>query len=151
MTPFLGRMLLTSSLTVLLASVGYAQGAATSSITGVVTDSSTAVLPGAAVVAASNATGTKYEAVTNEAGTYSVPALSAGVYTVTISLDGFKTAVINAVRVQLGIPTTVNASLGVGELSETITVSGAGAELINTLTPAVTRSEERRVGNDARA
>ena len=35
-------------------------------------------------------------------------------------------------------PTTLNATLGVGELSETITVSGAGAELINTITPAVT-------------
>ena len=138
MTSFPGQVLLTWSLTVLLASFAHAQGAATSSITGVVTDASTAVLPGAAVVATSNATGTKYEAVTNEAGAYSVPALSAGVYTVTISLDGFKTAVINAVRVQLGIPATVNATLGVGELSETITVSGAGAELINTLTPAVT-------------
>ena len=41
-------------------------------------------------------------------------------------------------RVQLGVPTTLNATLGVGELSETITVSGASAELINTLTPAVT-------------
>jgi hypothetical protein len=138
MTSFLGQSLLTSSLIVLLASPASAQGAATSSITGVVTDPSTAVLPGAAVVATSNATGTKYEAVTNAAGAYSVPALSAGVYTVTISLDGFKTAVISSVRVQLGIPTTVNATLGVGELSETITVSGAGAELINTLTPAVT-------------
>ena len=39
---------------------------------------------------------------------------------------------------QLGIPTTLNPTLGIGELAETITVSGASAELINTLTPAVT-------------
>ena len=61
-----------------------------------------------------------------------------------MSLPGFKTSVINNVRVQLGIPTTLNATLGVGTLEETITVSGASAELINTLTPAVTATHERR-------
>lgn len=115
-----------------------AQGGATSSITGVVLDTGGGVLPGATVVATSNATGTKFEAVSNASGAYTVPALSAGVYTITVSLQGFKTALISDVRVQLGTPTTLNATLGVGELSETITVSGASAELINTLTPAVT-------------
>src|SRR5918993_277201 len=115
-----------------------AQGGATSSITGVVKDEGGGVLPGVTVVVVSNATGTKSEAVTNNSGTYSVPALSAGVYTVTVSLPGFKTAIINDVRAQLGAPTTLNATLGVGALEETITVSGAGSELINTLTPAVT-------------
>src|SRR5688572_23067765 len=115
-----------------------AQGGATSSITGVVKDEGGGVLPGVTVVVASNATGAKSEAVTNNSGTYSVPALSAGLYTVTVSLPGFKTSMISDIRVQLGIPTTVNATLDVGELAETITVSGAGSELINTLTPAVT-------------
>ena len=122
----------------LLSSSAHAQGGATSSITGVVSDSGGGVLPGAPVVITSNATGTKYEAVSNGSGAYSVPALSAGLYTVTVTLQGFRTAVINDVRVQLGIPTTLNPTLGIGELEETITVSGASAELINTLTPAVT-------------
>jgi hypothetical protein len=124
----------------MLASSGvvHAQGGATSSISGVVADSGGGVLPGATVVVASNATGTKTETVTNASGAYTVPALSAGVYTVTVSLQGFKTSVINDVRVQLGIPTTLNAALDVGELAETITVSGASAELINTLTATVT-------------
>ena len=115
-----------------------AQGGATSSITGVVKDDGGGVLPGATVVVVSNATGSKFEAVTNNSGAYGVPALAAGVYTVTVTLPGFKTSRISDVRVQLGIPTTLNATLGVGELAETITVSGASAELINTLTPAVT-------------
>ena len=93
--------------------------------------------PGAGVVVTSNATGTTFETVTNSTGAFSVPALSAGVYTVTVSLQGFKTAVITDVRVQLGIPTTVNATLDVGDLVETVTVTGASAELINTQTPAV--------------
>jgi hypothetical protein len=130
-------LLWASWLIVLFSSSAYAQGAATSSITGVVSDAGGGVLPGATVVATSNATGTKFEAVSNASGAYAVPALSAGVYTVTVSVTGFRTAVISDVRVQLGIPTTLNATLGVGQLAETITVSGAGSELINTLTPAV--------------
>jgi hypothetical protein len=131
-------MLRALPLVLVCSAAAYGQGGATSSITGVVRDAGGGVVPGATVVVASNATGTKSETVTNESGAYSVPALSAGVYTVTVSLAGFKTAVISDVRVQLGIPTTLNVSVDVGELAETITVSGAGAELINTLTPAVT-------------
>jgi len=113
-----------------------AQGA-TSAISGVVTDAEGGVIPGATVVITSNATSTKFETVTNATGTFNVPALSAGVYTVTVSLEGFKNAVVTDVRVQPGIPTTVNATLEVGTLAETVTVTGASAELINTQTPTV--------------
>ena len=73
--------------------------------------------------------GSKFEAVTNSSGAFTVPALSAGVYTVTFSLGGFKTRAISDVRVQLAIPTTLNAAPRDGEVSETITVSGAGARV----------------------
>jgi hypothetical protein len=131
-------LLLASSLVVLVTPSAFAQGGATSSISGVVSDAGGGVLPGATIIVTSAATGTKFEAVTNSTGAFTVPALSAGVYTVTFSLAGFKTRAINDVRVQLAIPTTLNAALEIGEVSETITVSGAGAELINTITPAVT-------------
>ena len=129
-------VLLVSLLLIGIADVA-AQGGATSTINGVVKDEGGGVLPGATVVAASSATGTKFEAVTNSTGTFSIPSLSAGLYTITVSLTGFKTSVIRDVRVQLGIPTSLSPVLGVGTLEETITVSGAGAELINTTTPAV--------------
>jgi hypothetical protein len=130
--------LLAAGLVFLYPSDAASQGGATSSVSGVVTDEGGGVLPGATVVVTSNATGTKFETVSNASGAYTVPALSAGVYTITVTLQGFRTAQVSDVRVQLGIPTTLNVTLGVGELSETITVSGASAELINTLTPAVT-------------
>jgi hypothetical protein len=95
------------------------------------------VIPGATVVVKSDATGTTYQAVTSSSGAYNVPSLPAGVYTVTISLQGFKTAVITDVRVQSGVPTTVNGVLTVGGVSETVTVTGASASLINTRTATV--------------
>ena len=55
-----------------------AQGGATSSISGVVSDAGGGVLPGATVIVTSNATGTKFEAVTNSTGAYTVPALLRG-------------------------------------------------------------------------
>src|SRR4029078_9902338 len=70
-------------------------------------------------------------------GAFNVPALPVGTYTVTISLQGFKTAAVTDVRVQLGIPSNVKVTLEVGELKETITVTGAAAELINTQTATV--------------
>src|SRR5688572_3197299 len=115
-----------------------AQGGATSTITGVVRDEGGGVLPGATVLVVSNATGSRFETITSSTGLYTVPSLPAGLYTVTVSLTGFKTSEIRDVRVQLGVPTTVNPTMGVGTLEETITVSGASAELINTVTPAVT-------------
>jgi hypothetical protein len=119
------------------ARLAHGQGGATSSITGVAKDSGGGVIPGASVVVTSNATGTKFETTTNTNGAFTVPALTAGVYTVTVSLEGFKTAEVTDVRVQPGIPTTVNATLELGTLAETVTVTGASAELINTSTPAV--------------
>jgi hypothetical protein len=131
------RLLSAACLVLFVAASAWAQGGATSTISGVVKDSAGGVIPGATVVVTSNATGTKFEGATNTAGGFSVPALDAGIYTVTVSLEGFKTAEITDVRVQPGIPTTVNATLELGTLAETVTVTGASAELINTQTPTV--------------
>lgn len=134
MTCGLAHALLASMFIATATTLAGAQGSATSSISGVVKDSGGGVIPGASVVVTSNATDTRFETITNSTGAYSVPALPAGTYTVSASLEGFKTAVITDVRVQLGIPTTVNTTLDVGNLVESITVTGASAELINTQT-----------------
>src|SRR5262245_27726563 len=81
----------------------FAQGASgSSSISGTVVDTAGGAIPGASVVVTSNATGTKFEATTNGNGAFSLPALPVGTYTVTVSLQGFKTAAVTDVRVQLG-------------------------------------------------
>jgi hypothetical protein len=107
------------------------------SISGVVLDAAGGAIPGASVVVASDATGTKFEALTNGVGSFSVPALPVGTYKITVSLTGFKTAVVTDVRVQLGIPTNVKATLEVGGIAETVTVRSTAAELVNTQTATV--------------
>src|SRR4029453_17831158 len=102
------RVLVCFVLLLPLAIPAYGQGGAASAISGIVQDTAGGVIPGATVSVKSDATGTTFTAVTSSSGAYNVPALPAGVYTVTISLQGFKTAVITDVRVQSGVPPTVN-------------------------------------------
>ena len=70
-----------------------------------------AIIPGATVVVKSIATATQFDTVTNESGYFSVPALDPGAYTVTVTLMGFKTAVLNDVRINASTPATVKVAL----------------------------------------
>ena len=115
-------------------SPAYAQSGA-SSITGNVTDSSGGVIPGATVVA-TDASSVKYTTVTNAQGAFSIPALSAGTYKVTITLQGFKTVNVENVRVVSNSPAAVNVKLELGQISEIVEVKSS-TELINTQTATV--------------
>src|SRR5262245_46574372 len=65
--------------------LGFAQEAV---LTGTITDTTGAVLPGVTVVAINDATGNRFESVTDERGIYRVPA-RVGTYTITADLQGF--------------------------------------------------------------
>jgi hypothetical protein len=117
-----------------LAANGLAVAQGTTTISGTVTDSAGGVIPGAAVVV-TNAAGTAFEAVTNAQGIFTVPAVTAGTYNVTVTLEGFKTSTTE-VRVQPGIPASVAVRLEVGDITESITVRSS-SELINTQTATV--------------
>ena len=113
-------------------SPAFAQGGSgTSSLAGVVIDSGGGVIPGATVVVKNNATGTTNTVMTGSAGTYSVPALPIGTYTVTVTLSGFKTFVANNVRLLAGTPGELKAILEVGALTETVEVRG-GTDIVQT-------------------
>ena len=115
------------------APTAFAQGA-NASVSGTVVDSAGGAIPGAAVIV-SNESGASFETVTNAEGVFNVPAVAAGTYKVTVSLTGFKTAVVD-VRVLPGTPAAVKAVLEVGAISETVNVSSS-SELINTQSPVV--------------
>jgi hypothetical protein len=109
------------SVLLLLPAAALAQGA----ITGVVKDVSGGVLPGVTVEAASPVLIEKVRSVTTDAtGQYRVVDLRPGTYSVTFSLAGFKTVKRDGIELTGTFVATVSADLTVGELNETITVSG---------------------------
>jgi protocatechuate 3,4-dioxygenase beta subunit len=79
---------------ILLAAVGtlHAQTATTGLITGTVTDSSGAVIPGAAIELENLGTSARYAQVTNESGHYTFPNLPPGPYRLKATQAGFRTA-----------------------------------------------------------
>ena len=118
-----------------VASPALAQGSAASSLAGVVIDVSGGVIPGASVVVKSESTGAEFTAVSNSNGAFTVPAIAVGTYTVTVTLQGFKQAVLKGVTVTSGVPGTVRAVLEVGGMTEEVVVSGA-TEVIQTTSAA---------------
>ena len=77
-------------------------------LTGTVTDTTGAVLPGVTVVAVNDATGNRYEAVTDDRGIYRIPS-RVGVYQITAELQGFNT--VNRAGTQLLVGQTVSVDL----------------------------------------
>jgi hypothetical protein len=123
------------------------QGASTGAISGVVVDTERAVVPGADVIVTNKATGETFTAVTSGQGVFSVPSLITGTYSVTIALAGFKTALIDNVVVNAGVPATVRATLEVGGLTEQVVVQST-AELLQTQSATVaTTLDTREVSN----
>jgi hypothetical protein len=136
------RNLLTLTLGFLLAlwilssSDVHAQTAAT--IVGDVTDSSGAIAPNVSVTVIHEGTRTERKVQTNEAGQYRVTPLNPGTYTIQVESAGFKKQVRSGVVLEVGAVLEVDFALQVGELTETIEVTG--------VTPTL-RTEEASVGN----
>jgi hypothetical protein len=107
------------------------QGSSTSSLSGAVVDPAGEVVPGASVVVKNTATGAEFQATTASNGTFSIPALGVGTYTVTISATGFKQAVLSGVKVDAATPASVRVSLEVGAPNESVVVQG-GSEVVQT-------------------
>jgi hypothetical protein len=125
MKSLLGRVVLPLAL-LLLSHGAMAQSVATGTISGTVRDSTGAVLPGVTVEGASPALIEKSRSVvTDGQGVYRIIDLRPGTYTVTFTLQGFSAVRREGVELTTGFTATVNADLAVGDLKETITVSGA--------------------------
>src|SRR5687767_2419260 len=98
---------------------------AQASITGVVRDTSGAVLPGVTVEAASPALIEKVRTVvTDDSGQYRVENLRPGLYTVTLTLPGFSTVRRDGIELTGTFTASVNAEMRLGAVEETITVTG---------------------------
>jgi Carboxypeptidase regulatory-like domain len=96
----------------------------TGAITGIVTDAAGAALAGAQVSVTHRDTRYVRTVATSNAGTYNASALSPAEYTVSAEVKGFK-RVIRSARVEAGTTTTVDLTLEIGEILDTVTVRGA--------------------------
>src|SRR3954465_4559726 len=98
---------------------------AQSAISGLVRDTSGAVLPGVTVEAASPVLIEKVRsAVTDDQGRYTIVDLRPGSYTVTFTLTGFSTLKREGFELPGNFTATINADLKVGALEESVTVTG---------------------------
>jgi hypothetical protein len=105
-------------------------------IVGTVTDTSSGALPGVSVVATSPALQVPMvTAVTDQRGQYRLTSLPPGVYVVTYELAGFQTVKRDGVRLSVNFVATLDQSMDLGTVQETVTVSGA-SPLVDVTNPA---------------
>ncbi len=98
--------------------------AQTGSISGTVSDASGAVVAGTQVTATNNETGIARTAQSSTAGTYTLPSLPVGQYSVTFNKAGFRVVKFDNVSVTVAQTVPLNAEFQVGNVQETVTVSG---------------------------
>jgi len=125
----LWTMLVTAGI-LLMAHSAWSQ-AATGILRGQVLDPQGAVVPSAQLTVVNQATGVTQKLVTSSAGTYSLPSVLPGSYTVTVSAPGFKNFVRKDVPVLANQDNVADATLQVGTASETVEVV-AGSVAIQT-------------------
>src|SRR3990172_8900148 len=113
----------------------YGKGAG-GTIQGTVTDGTGAVIPGATILATNMETKLQRTAESNSAGLYVLPNLPPGTYRVYVSMQGFQTSARENVALVVGQELVLNTTLQVGEITQTVTVTGE-ASLVNTSTAQV--------------
>ena len=122
----------------------FAQGGA-GELTGLVTDSTGAVVAGVEVKLTNSATGEVRTTMTTPAGIYSFPALPiVGAYTLEIAAKGFKSTKVQNVIVSVGTVTSRDVKLEVGAATEQVTVE-AGQQIVQTEDSALSTLIDRRV------
>ena len=101
----------------------------TATITGTVTDSSGAAVAGATVTAKSVERGTVFKDVTNDLGLYRITQLPVGNYDLRVEKEGFQTALFPAFTLVMNQTGRIDVALKVGQVSQTVEVTGAAPVL----------------------
>jgi hypothetical protein len=106
-------------------------------LSGRVADPSGAVVPNADVVLRNAATGSVASARTDSNGNYSFAGVESGLYSLSISSQGFRTSQFSQLSLRPGFNSNVNATLNVGSTAETIEVSSLNTTQNSILTRAL--------------
>jgi len=107
----------------------YGQGGTTATLVGLVSDPSGAVVPGVTVSVRSLETNITTTETTGEAGVFTFPNLRAGFYELKAAKQGFRTATVSSVKLDVNAAFRVNIALEVGEMTETVHVTTAAPTL----------------------
>ncbi|HZT59666.1 MAG TPA: carboxypeptidase-like regulatory domain-containing protein, partial [Pyrinomonadaceae bacterium] len=126
--------LFAAALCLLLSATASAQSTAT--VQGTVTDQQGAVVPNAKVVVHNNATGLERTAQTDADGNYQVAALPPGVYRVEVQAQGFQGQSVGALNVDVARTVVQNFQLGIGQVTQSVTVT-SDAPVVETATTSV--------------
>jgi hypothetical protein len=137
------RLILTIVLLAALATMAFGQGIISARMDGAVTDPQGAAVAGAEILVVNVDTGQPFKTATNERGEWVIPSVPNGTYRVTVTMQGFKTMTVPSVKVDAGVPQTVNVKLELGQLTETVEVN-AGAEIVQTSTATVNSTLQGR-------
>jgi Carboxypeptidase regulatory-like domain len=113
----------------------------TATFYGIVTDSTRAVVPGAAVTLTNTETAVAYHKVSDSAGEFVFDFLPTGAYDLRIEAQGFKTQETKGITLNAGQQARQTYSLDVGSISETVSVAGA-APLLNAVSAEQQQSIE---------
>jgi Carboxypeptidase regulatory-like domain len=119
----------------------------TAAVSGVVTDSTGAVVPGATVVLTRTDTGVATPTTTNSAGAYQISNLTPAVYSANVSKTGYKSEIKNAIELHVEDHASISFQLEVGSATESITVE-AGQPLLETESATVSQVIEGRQVQD---
>lgn len=112
-------------------------------IVGVIHDTTGAVIPNAQITATNTTTGVTWKAKSDQSGEYVLPNLPAGDYSLHVNREGFKTATVDRIQLQVLQTAAVNISLEVGALTQDVRVT-ADQILLNTQTSDVGTVINRR-------
>ncbi len=120
---------LAGSALALLLVMGAAWAQDQSRLTGSVTDTTGAAIPGARMLLSNVDTGVDAGAESNEAGVYIFPYVAPGAYSLNTEVDGFKTSNQTGIVLETGTTSTVNVQMQIGEVTEVITVEATTPQL----------------------
>jgi hypothetical protein len=127
----------------LLMLAGTLHGQGSARIAGVVQDPAGAVIAGAEVTLTHVATSVSRRMTASSEGYYAFLDLTPGTYNLTATARGFKTFSQSGITVQVGRAVTVNISLELGSVSESVTVTGEAA-LVNTQTSTIQQTVDTK-------
>jgi hypothetical protein len=132
-----GRWIPAVVLSLLFLCVGGARAQETAGIVGTVTDSSGAVVPGASVTLTNIGTNISQTANTSDGGDYVFTLLQVGNYTVKVEAKGFKSFSASGIVLAAGDRARVDAKMQVGDVAQTVEVSGSVAPALQTDTSTI--------------